>query len=653
MAISMPRGARRQQRAPVGLARELAERASAFRSAERHSKMVRLLRRALPLAAALCLAFWGITLGVSWRLGRAHLNVGAVTVTTDDLTMKNPSYYGQTKDGGHYDVRAKKAVLEFNHDAPIKLFDIDGDLVQTNAVVTHLKAKHGLFDNAKNELELFDGIDIAASSGLKARLARAMIYAKENRIVTNQPVEVQTNAGRLTGSAMTIKTDTHEATFVGNVIAHLVATAQGAEPGPAPSGAGRPAQGAAPPVHVTSDNLYINDATHSAVFMGGVVATRGDTRLKTPELHVAYDGQGAQAAMGAEPSREQARLTRLVATGGSVLTIGSDRRITSDSADFDAKADTALFSGNVLVNQLRNVLQGQRLFMDRKSGRGHLDAPPDGGQPAGRIAATFYQTQAAAPPAPKTKPAAAAAAAAVLQGSVLGSFKTDPNAPIDVEADTLDLYDAVKQAVFRGNVKSQQGDFVVRTVALTAFYSGQTGLADAGDGPPAQLTRVEAKEQVLVRSKDGQTATGDWATFDVKGNTVLMGDHVVVSRGQDVVQGPRLKIDLTTGMYRFDVDNEPTPPSLPAVSAAAPQGEPAAATSTDPAQRACPPGKQCVLFYPKEAQDKAQDKAQGHDKDKVKALERLRQGARPEAEPAAPHAGWEPSSSASPVLRGD
>jgi len=119
------------------------------------------------------------------------------------------------------------------------------------------------------------------------------------------------------------------------------------------------------------------------------------------------------------------------------------------------------------------------------------------------------------------------------------------------------------------------------------------------------------------------------------------------------VQGPRLKIDLTTGMYRFEVDNEPTPPSLPAVSAAAPQGEPAAATSTDPAQRACPPGKQCVLFYPKEAQDKAQDKAQGHDKDKVKALERLRQGARPEAEPAAPHAGWEPSSSASPVLRGD
>ena len=48
--------------------------------------------------------------------------------------------------------------------------------------------------------------------------------------------------------------------------------------------------------------------------------------------------------------------------------IGTDRRITSDSADFDAKADTALFTGNVLINQQRNVLQGQRLFIDRKAG---------------------------------------------------------------------------------------------------------------------------------------------------------------------------------------------------------------------------------------------------------------------------------------------
>jgi hypothetical protein len=184
---------------------------------------------------------------------------------------------------------------------------------------------------------------------------------------------------------------------------------------------------------------------------------------------------------------------------------------------------------------------------------------------------------------------------------------------------------------------------------MTAFYSGQTGLSDATDGAPAQLTRVEAREQVLVKSKDGQTATGDWATFDLKANTVLMGDHVVVSRGKDVAQGPRLKIDLTTGMYRFEIENEPASP--PAVSPSPPRYEPVAA-APDGAQHACPPGKQCVLFYPKEAQDKAQEKAR--EQEKAKALERARQSG-PEADhaPTAPHDGWEPSSSASPVLRGN
>jgi lipopolysaccharide transport protein LptA/LPS export ABC transporter protein LptC len=638
MAITTQRGAAAlgAGRAPTGIAREVAERGLAFHKAQRHTRVVRLLRTVLPLAAFACMAYWGLVLGISWKLGRSHLRMDAVAVTADDLTMKNPSYFGQTKDGGHYEVRAKKAIVEFNHEAPIKLTDIDGDLVQTSAVVTKLKAKHGLLDNAKNELELFDGIDIAASNGLRARLTRAMVYAKENRIVSKEPVAVSAPTGSITGAAMTMKTDTHEATFVGNVKAHIAASSSAQQPAQHPS----PARGGAAasategqPVDVTSDNLYVNDGNKTAVFMGGVVATRGDTRLKTPELHVAYEGSGAD---GLDEASASSRLSRLLATGGSVVTIGTDRRVTSDQADFDAKADTALFTGNVLINEHRNVLQGQRLFIDRKQARSRLDTPADGDQPAGRIAATFYQNQPE--PARKSKAAPVAGVAAGVADGVFGSFKADPNAPIDIEADTLDVYDTSREAVFRGNVKSQQGDFLLRTVAMTAFYSGQTGLGGGGDGGTgAQLIRIEAKEQVLVKSKDGQSATGDWANFDVKNNTVLMGGHVVVSRGKDVAQGPRLKIDLTSGMYRFEL-LETEAAASPAVSTSPAQGEPPA-TATGPGARACPPGKQCLLFYPKDASDNA--KAKGVPKET------------PEHESGAPLSGWSPSSSASPVLRGE
>src|SRR4029453_3826366 len=172
------------------------------------------------------------------------------------------------------------------------------------------------------------------------------------------------------------------------------------------------------------------------------------------------------------------------------------------------------------------------------------------------------------------------------------------------------------------------------------FYTGQAGLGLSSGGDdasktPSQLTRVEAKQKVLITSKDGQTATGDWATFDLKANTVLMGDDVTVSRGKDVAQGPRLKIDLTTGMYRFELEQEPAvAQAAPAVIASPPLTAPAA----NPAERPCAPGRQCLLVYPKDAMERAK-----------KATDKIL----PEAPAARPGGGWEPSTSASPAQRAD
>jgi len=615
-----------------------AERQRAFRQAHRHSLLVRALRVALPVGVAGLVGFYVLTLGVSWRLGSGHLNVGEVVLTPDDMTMKGPSYFGVTKDGGRYEVRAKRAVVTFSKDAPVKLIDIDGDLVQANGVVTTLKAKHGTLDNAKSQLELYDGIEISATNGLKARLSRATIYSKEHRVVSRHPVDVEMPTGRVRGNGMVMRTNTRETTVVGNVKAHLVAASQ---PGQQEQAAvlGRDAR---QPVDVDADQLYVNDAARTAQFTGNVVAVQGDSTLRAPELHVSYEGRTAdQLTAAPQQGAEAARLSRLVARNGAEVAIGTDRRVTSTQVEFDAKADTALFTGDVVVTQQSNVLRGRRLLVDRKSGRSRLDAPPDGRQPVGRIAATFHQGEAAAGAQPRPRAAKAGdTAAAAVQSSVLGTFRTDPSAPIEIEADTLDVNDHSKEAVFRGNVKSQQGDFIVRTVEMVAHYTGQAGpgLARAGEegaaGRPSQLTRVEARQKVLITSKDGQSATGDWADFDVKANTVLMGNRVVVSRGKDVAEGPRLKIDLNTGMYRFELEQDAVAGTAPAVSATPALGAPAPASAANPAGRACPPGKQCLLFYPKEAQEKA--------KEAVKKLQ-----------PGKDDGSWPARSSASPPQRGN
>ena len=79
------------------------ERTRAFLVARRHSRLVRLLRVALPLAAAGILAGYVLVLTVSWQFGAGRLRVGAIQVTADDLSMKDPTYFGVNKDGGRGD----------------------------------------------------------------------------------------------------------------------------------------------------------------------------------------------------------------------------------------------------------------------------------------------------------------------------------------------------------------------------------------------------------------------------------------------------------------------------------------------------------------------------------------------------------------------
>lgn len=635
-----------------------ADRRRAFVAARRHTALVRLLRLALPLSAVAVVGLYATALLSTWKFGLGNLKLGKVEVTAEDLTMRNPSYVGTTKDGGKYEVRAKKAILEYKPDAPIKLIDIDGDMTQANSVKTYVKANRGLYDNAKGILELFDGIEIDSTNGMRARLKEATMYSRENRVVSQKPVEVFSSTGQIRGNSMMLDTAKNQAAFLGDVAVRLLPNTapetapagkpQAARPAPETSAFGRDSR---EPVDVRSERFDLDDIKHIAIFRGNVVATQGDSVLKAPEMHVTYEGKATQEFVNGGAPQDKSQngqggeatgLSRLVARTGVIVTMGTDRRVTGDVADFDAKSDTALFTGNVLVTQGKNTLQGRRLYLDRKSGRTRLESPAEPGVPAGRIAATFYQEQpAGAQPAAKSKSAASEMEQA--GAAMMGTFKTDPNAPMNIDADTLDVNEHARQAVFKGAVRAQQGDFMVRSQEMVAFFVGQTGI---GTPPPgaglqgAQIQRIEARQKVVITSKEGQTATGDHAVFDVKSNSVLLtGHHVVVTRGKDVVQGQRLKIDLTTGMYRFEIDEK----SAAAAQAAAqlppppkpidPKTGAGKSDAPDPlTTRACPPGRQCVLFYPKQAEEKA--------KELVKR-------------PPGAASGWEPSSSASPVQRGN
>ncbi len=558
---------------------------------------------------------------ISMRVGPGELK-GKVEVTADDLKMKNLEYAGQTKDGGRYDVRAKEAAVDFAQTGPVKLDHIDGTITQVSGIVTKLKARRGFLDNKKGEMDLFDGVEIDASNGMKARLKSAKVFNKDHRVVSKEPVVMDMPTGRIEANAMDFETKARKGTFQGDV---KVRMAQAEQAGRQALGLGRDAKG---PLDVRSARLDIDDGAKHATFSGGVTAAQGDSVIQASDLKVFYEGSSAlpgQPAAAASGPNEASRVARLHAAGSVIVTAGPDRRILSEAVEFDVKGDTALFTGpNVEVTQGRNRLLGRRLAINRKTGKSRLDAPAEGRQPAGRIQTTFYQSDAKAGTAVKLGKAAPAAE----QGGGMMNFKTDPNAPMDIQAETLDVTDAQKQAVYRGAVRAQQGDFVIQTNELVATYTGDTGLMATTDtaqvkGAGAQISKVEAKNKVVITSRAGEEASGEWATFDVARNTVVMGGGVKLKQDRRELSGSRLYINTLTGEVK--VENEPggaqvgaaLAPIVAPKSAAAPGGLPAIqpAEAAPKAPAACPPGRQCLQIFPedekKAAKERVKPKSEG------------------------------------------
>ena len=125
-------------------------------------------------------------------------------------------------------------------------------------------------------------------------------------------------------------------------------------------------------------------------------------------------------------------------------------------------------------------------------------------------------------------------------------FSSTSNEPIDIVADQLQVDDLKKTAVFSGDVKAVQGDFELRSKRLEVFYSGSP---QGGTGGKVKL--LVAKGTVLITTKDDQSATSEWANFDVIKQIITLGDQVVLTQGGNIINGGQLRIDLKTRQSKF------------------------------------------------------------------------------------------------------
>ncbi len=119
----------------------------------------------------------------------------------------------------------------------------------------------------------------------------------------------------------------------------------------------------------------------------------------------------------------------------------------------------------------------------------------------------------------------------------------DSNAPVNVEADRIEVQDRADRAVFSGNVHAKQADLLLDAARVTVAYTGGAG--------GTQIQRLDASGSVKVTSPS-ETATGQFAIYDLNKRLITMLGGVTLIRGDNRVNGGRLVIDLNTGRSTVD-----------------------------------------------------------------------------------------------------
>jgi lipopolysaccharide export system protein LptA len=118
------------------------------------------------------------------------------------------------------------------------------------------------------------------------------------------------------------------------------------------------------PINIVATKLDYFDKAAKLVYTGNVVATRGDTVLKTPKLTVFLAPR--QRGPNAQKSSSADRVKRMEAAGPVTL-ISNDQVATGDSGVYEKSDDKVYLDGNVSLTQGPNVTLGDHIVYDVKT----------------------------------------------------------------------------------------------------------------------------------------------------------------------------------------------------------------------------------------------------------------------------------------------
>ncbi len=130
-----------------------------------------------------------------------------------------------------------------------------------------------------------------------------------------------------------------------------------------------------------------------------------------------------------------------------------------------------------------------------------------------------------------------------IMGSAMVSAQSltnhNSNAPVNFDANRIELQDRQKRVILSGNVIIEQAGLRLTSARTTIAYSG------------SDIQRADATGGVVV-TKGDERASGNVAVYDFNKRIITMVGNVRLRRGADTLNGGRLVIDLRSGRSTID-----------------------------------------------------------------------------------------------------
>ena len=189
-----------------------------FLRAKRHSRMVRLLRVAVPLGTVLVLV--AVTL-VTWFdpmriLARLPTAGGQLVISGTKITMESPKLTGFTKDARAYELNARAAAQDITNPDVVELTDLRAKLEARDKTPINVTAVDGIYNRKSGILKLSRDVLLTTPS-YEVSLMEAVLDTTANTIVSDKPVQMKMLQGVVNAQRLEVSGGGEVVRFLGDV----------------------------------------------------------------------------------------------------------------------------------------------------------------------------------------------------------------------------------------------------------------------------------------------------------------------------------------------------------------------------------------------------------------------------------------------------